>query len=81
MDDWKTPEFWVTAVVNIAAAIIAVLSVRGLISPEEGELWLVLVQAIAAPVAVLVMAIVTRQYLLSQEKVKVERIMGALEEK
>jgi hypothetical protein len=80
MQDWKDPSFWITAIVNIAAAIIAVLSVRGLISPDEGELWLALVQAIAAPVAVLVIAIVTRQYLAGQTAVKTARIQAGLRE-
>jgi hypothetical protein len=81
MEDWKTPEFWVTAVVDIAAAVIAVLSIRGLVSPEEGEVWLVLVRAIAAPVAVLVMAIVTQRYLAGQERVRVARIQAAFNKK
>lgn len=80
MDDWKTPEFWVTAVVNIAAAIVAVLSVRGLLSAEEGALWLALVQAIAAPVAVVVMAVVTRRYLAGQEAVRTARIMAGIKQ-
>jgi hypothetical protein len=80
MNDWNKPEFWITAVVNIAAAVIAVLSLRGLIDPAEGELWLALVQAIAAPVAVLVMAIVTRQYLSGQEHIRLARIQAGVRE-
>lgn len=67
---YKTPEFWITVIVDIAAAIIAILSVRGLVSPEEGELWLTLVQAIATPVALVVMALVTQKYVEGQTEVR-----------
>lgn len=66
----KTSEFWLTAVVNVAAAIIAILAARGLVSDTEGELWLQLVEAIAVAIAPLVMAIVTAVYTNGRAKVK-----------
>lgn len=67
---YKTTEFWLTAVVNIAAAVVAILAFRGLMSPQEGDLWVKLVQAIAATVAPLVMGVVTAVYTNSRAKVK-----------
>ncbi|MBP6471223.1 MAG: hypothetical protein KBE23_06500 [Chloroflexi bacterium] len=67
---YKTTEFWLTAVVNIAAAVVAILAARGLLSNQEGELWLALVQAIAVAVAPLVMGAVTAVYTQSRAKVK-----------
>lgn len=75
---YKTPEFWVTVIVNVASAIIAILSVRGLVSSEEGELWLTLVQAIATPVALVVMAIVTKKYVEGQTEVRKALISNGL---
>ncbi len=68
---YKTTEFWLTAVVNIAAAVVAILAFRGLMAPQEGDLWVKLVQAIAAAVAPLVMGVVTAAYTNSRAKVKV----------
>ena len=67
---YKTTEFWLTAVVNIAAAVVAILAARGLLSNQEGVLWLALVQAIAVAVAPLVMGAVTAVYTQSRAKVK-----------
>ena len=66
----ETSEFWVTAVVNIVSAVIGILAVRGLVSAEEQELYLVLVKSIAAAVAPLVMAFTTRRYIQAREQVK-----------
>ena len=67
---YKTTEFWITAAVNIAAAIIAILAARGLIKSVEGSLYLALVQALAVTVAPLVMAIVTAKYVEGRSLVK-----------
>lgn len=67
---YKTTEFWITAVVNIAAGIIGILAARGLVTPDEGDLWVALVQAVAVAVAPIVMAIVTAQYTQSRTAVK-----------
>lgn len=77
-DDFKTPEFWTTAIVNIAAAIVAILATRGLLSSEEGQLWVALVEALATPIALLVIGIVTRQYLAGQAAVRQERLRAGL---
>lgn len=68
---YKTTEFWLTAVVNIAAAVVAILAFRGLMASQEGDLWVKLVQAIAAAVAPLVMGVVTAAYTQARAKVKV----------
>ena len=42
----QTSEFWLTAVTNVCGAIVALLAGYGLISSEEGELWLALALAV-----------------------------------
>jgi hypothetical protein len=66
----ETSEFWVTAVVNIVAAIIAILAARGLVTAEEGELWVQLASAIALAVAPIVMAIVSKSYVESRTELR-----------
>ena len=50
----NTSEFWVTAFVNVVMAVVAILAARGVVSNEEGELWVQLAATIAAGVAPLV---------------------------
>lgn len=78
MSDWKTPEFVVTALVNIAAAFVAILAARGMLTPEEGNLWVDLVEALATPFALIVIGIVTRTYLNGQTAVRQARIMAGI---
>ena len=66
----KSTEFWLTASVNVVAAVIAVLAARGMIVQQEAELYVVLAQSIAVAVAPIVMAIVTGQYVQSRAVVK-----------
>ncbi len=66
----KTSEFWIASIVNIAAAVIAILAGRGLVASEEGDLYVVLVQSIAVAVAPIVMAFVTGKYIDSRATVK-----------
>ena len=66
----KTSEFWITAVVNIAGAIIAIMAAYGLIKSEEQALWLQLVQSLSVAVIPLVLAIVNYAYINSRAKVK-----------
>lgn len=80
MNDWKTPEFWTMAIVNIAAAIVAILAARGLLTADEGALWVALVQAVATPVALIVMAIVTKTYLAGQTTIRAARLQAGLRE-
>lgn len=80
MKDWSSPEFWTMAIVNVAAAVVAILATRGLLSAEEGQLWVALVEAVATPVALLVMAIVTRQYLIGQAAVRMARLHNGIRE-
>ncbi len=67
---FKTSEFWITAVVNIAAAVIGLLAARGLVSSEEQSLYLALVQSLAVVVAPLIIAVVTGKYIESRTEVK-----------
>ena len=66
----QTTEFWITAFVNIAGAIISILAARGLVSAEEGELWVALVRALVVAVVPIVMAIVSAAYVESRTRVK-----------
>ena len=66
----KTTEFWITAAVNIVAAVIAILAGRGLVTQQESELWVVLAQALATAIAPIVMAIVTTGYVNARAQVK-----------
>jgi hypothetical protein len=65
-----TSEFWVTAIVNIAMAVLGVLAARGLVSGDEAELWVNLIQAITVAVVPVVMAIVTTSYTNGRARVK-----------
>lgn len=66
----RTSEFWMTAVVNIFVAILAVLAARGMVTQEEAAIWVVLAQAVAVAVAPIVMAIVTGKYIEGRAYVK-----------
>ncbi len=63
MQDVKTPEFWVTVVTNIVAAVVAILAARGILSAEEGDLWIQLASAVVLPVALLVIGQVNKSYI------------------
>ena len=73
MQDMKTPEFWVTVVTNIAAAVVAILAARGILSAEEGELWVALASAVVLPVALLVIGQVNKSYIQAQSAVREAR--------
>lgn len=66
----RTTEFWLTAVVNIAGAIIAILAAYGLIKEEDTGLWLSLTQSLAIAIIPLALAIVNYAYISSRGKVK-----------
>ena len=72
----KTTEFWVTAAVNIVAAVIAILAGRGLVTQQESELWVVLAQSLATAIAPIVMAIVSTSYIKSRGLVKYKAAGG-----
>ena len=67
---YKTTEFWITAVVNIAGAVIALLAGYGIIKNEEGTLWLALVQALALALVPLMLAYVNGRYIQSRAQIK-----------
>ena len=66
----QTTEFYVTLIVNLIAAVVAVLASFGLLTAEDGDLYLALASAIAAVVAPLVMAYTTKAYVASRAEVK-----------
>jgi len=66
----KTTEFWITAIVNVIAAVVMVLGVRGLVTAEEGNAYIALGSAIASAVAPLAAAFVTGRYINSRAVVK-----------
>ena len=65
-----TTEFWVTAIVNVVAAVIAILAARGLISQEEGDLWVVLAQSLVLLVAPIIMAYTSVRYTQARTELK-----------
>jgi hypothetical protein len=67
---YKTTEFWITAVANIAGAVIAILAGYGMIKREDGDLWLALVQALALAIVPLVVAYVNGRYVNARATVK-----------
>lgn len=71
---YKTTEFWVTAIVNIALAVFGILAARGLISEQESALWVTLVQAIAVAVVPLAMGYVSKAYIDGRKEVKLESL-------
>lgn len=73
MQDVKTPEFWVTVATNIVAAVVAILAARGILSAEEGELWVALASAVVLPVALLVIGQVNKSYIQAQSAVREAR--------
>ena len=67
---YKTTEFWVTTVVNIVAAIVALLGVRGMMTAEEGNAYVAVAGAVATAVAPLAAAFVSGRYINSRAQVK-----------
>lgn len=80
MNDYKTPEFWITALTGIVTAIVAVLIARGLLTADEGQLWIQLAAAIIGPVAIIVLGIVAKSYTGHMTAVRVARITAGLRE-
>ena len=66
----RTTEFWLTAVVNIAGAILALLAAYGLVKQEQTDLWMSLIQSLAIAVIPLALAIINYAYIESRGKVK-----------
>ena len=70
----KTSEFWITASVNIAGAIVAILAAYGLITSEEQAVWMRLVQSLAVAIVPLMIAIVNYAYIEGRSKIKAAEI-------
>lgn len=67
----STPEFWITAIGMIVAALVPLLVVYNVFSREVAELWAGLVSAIAALVIPLVLSHVATVYNDGQIALKV----------
>jgi hypothetical protein len=67
---FKTTEFWVTAIVNIVTAVMGLLAVRGLVTAQEGDLYIALASAVVAAIAPLVLAYTTARYAQTRAQVK-----------
>jgi siderophore synthetase component len=67
----NTSEFWVTAFVNVVMAVVAILAARGVVSNDEGALWVSLAESIAAVVAPLVMGWVSKSYVEGRTQLRV----------
>ena len=75
----KTTEFYITGAVNIIAAVIAILGIRGLVTAGEGDLYVALASAVATTVAPLVMAFVSGKYIQGRSQVKAANGYSAIE--
>lgn len=75
----KTSEFWITAIANIAGAIVAILAARGLLTNEEGDLWIALINAIAVAAVPMALAYVNGKYIESRATLKSEAIAARVE--
>ncbi len=76
-----TTEFWLTAVGNIAGAVLALLAAYGLLRREEGELWLDLILALALTIIPLALAFVNGRYIQARAQVKAARPRSPLSER
>jgi hypothetical protein len=66
----QTTEFWLTAVANVCGAVMALLAGYGLISSEEEDLWLALVQALALAIIPLALAYTNGRYIEARTTIK-----------
>ena len=66
-----TTEFWLTAIVNLGAAVLLYLQVTGALTGEESEAVLQMVRALAALVVPVVLAVVNVSYIRGRTRVKV----------
>ena len=72
----KTTEFWITIVVNLAGAILAILAAYGLIKQENSTLWIALVQSVAVAVIPIALSLVNYAYIESRGRVKAAEAAG-----
>ncbi len=63
---YKTTEFWLASVTNVAIAIIGILIGYGLLTSEQGDLWVALVVAVVP----LALAAISVGYSNSRAKAK-----------
>lgn len=69
-----TSEFWITAVANIAGAVIAILAAYGLIKENEQQLWLNLIQALAVALMPLIIGLVNYAYINGRTELKITAV-------
>ena len=67
---YKTTEFWIVTVVNIITAFIGILAIRGLVTAQEGDLYIALGSTVVAAIAPLVLAYTATGYAKARAKVK-----------
>ena len=67
---FKTTEFWIVAVVNIITAVIGLLAIRGFVTAEEGEIYIVLGSLTVAAIVPLVMSYTATGYAKARAQVK-----------
>lgn len=80
MNDYKTPEFWITALTEIVIAVVAILVARGLLASDEGQLWVELARVLIGPIAIIVMGLVAKGYTAHMTQVRVARLTAGLRE-
>ena len=65
-----TTEFWVTVIVNVVAATVALLAAYGLLTEKEGEVWVELARALVLMIAPIVMAYTSVRYTQARTNLK-----------
>ncbi|MDX1664839.1 MAG: hypothetical protein R3272_13690 [Candidatus Promineifilaceae bacterium] len=68
---YRTTEFWLTALLNVAGAVVAILVARNMLTQQEADLWLALVQAVAVAVIPAAIAYATASYTRSRTALKI----------
>lgn len=59
---------------------MAILAARGILTPDEGELWVQLAGAVVLPVALIVMGVVNKNYIQHMSVVRQSRLQAGIRE-
>ena len=65
-----TTEFWVTAIVSIVMAIVAIVVARGFLSKEEGDMWVELSRSLVLLIVPIVLAYTAARYTQARTDLK-----------
>lgn len=76
----NTTEFYQTAVVNVIAALVALLAAYGLIANTDAELWVQLGKALVALAMPAVMAYTTTRYASGRVTLKTAALLQSIPE-